>query len=382
MPERSAEAEEPIKLLYPYYLDVDMSMAFAAALTGGVALEEQRHDRTDETSKAVKNLRGNLKLLSALGLGGGVEAGRSDADETATASEFQVTRHHTFASIFIDLYDEMRCSNLLLEDPGMEDMNLGDIVSVRMGPATAPLRRVVDQVIRLLEVTMPIADTGDSSENSSKGSGKRQQRQGAPRSSKSDEGVPALQQLHRVLVALREDLARSGMVDVLVSTEDDAVPRAILTLDRRFLSDAALELLHTSSFTVVGKVTQLWRTSDEVVNLYRRSVVSLAPSLTQATMWALFTLVGLITKAIDPTEIQRNAQQALQVGGSATAIEAADVETTSSDSEDEATEEHQANVNAPEESEDEITFSNEMIAAVTPFVSGPAFQILPLAICA
>ncbi len=130
MPEGPTKTKEPIKLLYPYYLDVDMSMAFAAALTGGVALEEQQHDRTGETSTAIKNLRGNLKLLSALGLGGGVEAGRNDTNETATTSEFQITRHHTFASIFIDLYDEMRCSNLLSEEPDMEEMSLGDIVSV------------------------------------------------------------------------------------------------------------------------------------------------------------------------------------------------------------------------------------------------------------
>jgi hypothetical protein len=197
MPESPAGPEQPLKLLYPYYLDVDMSMAFAAALTGGVALEEQQHDRTNETSKAVKNLRGNLKLLSAFGLGAGVEAGRSDADETATRSEYQVTRHHTFASIFIDLYDEMRSSNLLLEEPTMEDMRLGDIVSIQMGPATAPLRRVVDQVIRLLEVTMPMVGADEGDEGGAKGTSKRQQRQGAPRANTADDsGLPALRQLH------------------------------------------------------------------------------------------------------------------------------------------------------------------------------------------
>ncbi len=228
---------------------------------------------------------------------------------------------------------------------------------------------------------MPMVGADDSSEGGSKVSNKRQQRQGAFPTSKADEsGLPALRQLHRVLVALRDDLARSGMVDVLVGAQDDAGPRAILTLDRRFLSDAALELLHTSSFTVVGKVTQLWRTKDEVVNLYRRSVVSLAPSLTQATMWALFTLVGLITKAIDPTEVERSALQALQVGDKTT-TEVADVEGGSSDSENKAAEDREGDSKG-NESEDEIKFSNEMIAAVTPFVMGPAFQVLPLAICA
>ena len=369
---------DPIRLLYPYYLDVDMSMAFAAALTGGIALEEHQHDRTEATSKAIKSLRGNLKFLSALGLGGGVETGRTGEEVAATTSELQSTRHHTLASIFIDLYDEMRHADLLKEQPGMEEMSLGDIVAIRMGPATAPLRRVVDQVIRLLEVTMPMVGADDESDGSSKGASKRQRQAGRSPSHTEDTGGAALRQLHRVLVGLRDDLAKSGMVDVLVGAADDADPRAILTLDRRFLSDTALELLHTSSFTVVGKVTQLWQTDDDVVNLYRRSVVSLAPSLTQATMWALFTLVGLITKAIDTNEIRRSAQQALQVGG--------DEPETADGDESETTihppEDDDAAADTPENSEDEIKFANEMIAAVTPYVMGPAFQILPLAVCA
>jgi hypothetical protein len=74
-------------------------------------------------------------------------------------------------------------------------------------------------------------------------------------------------------------------------------------------------------------------------------------------------------------------REALQVGGGPTAPEAAKIETASSDSENETTED-QADVNTPEDSDDEIKFSTEMISAVTPFVLGPAFQILPLAICA
>jgi hypothetical protein len=99
-------------------------------------------------------------------------------------------------------------------------------------------------------------------------------------------------------------------------------------------------------------------------------------------MWGLFTLVGLITKAIDPSEIERSAQQALKVGREAAATDVADLAATGADAENEATEERQADTNASEEGDPEITFSSEMIAAVTPFVLGPAFQVLPLAICA
>lgn len=380
MADKTDTGQDSIRLLYPYYLDVDMSMAFAAALTGGVALEEHQQERAEGTSKAIKSLRGNLKVLSALGLGG-VDAEKTGEDTSGTTMEIQSTRHHTLASIFIDLYDEMRQAGLLSEQPKLEEMALGDIVSLQMGPATAPLRRVVDQVIRLLEVTMPMVGLDEPADSPSKNPSKRQ-RQAAQQA--GSPGGDGLRQLHRVLVGLRDDLAKSGMVDVLVGAADRDAPRAVLTLDRRFLSETALELLHTSSFTVVGKVTQLWPTDDDVVNLYRRSVVSLAPSLTQATMWALFTLVGLITKAIDANKIQRDAEEALQVSSDKGATARPG---------DEATPEGDAPAGAPgakdqqavassETSSDEIQFANEMIAAVTPYVTGPAFQILPLAVCA
>jgi DNA-binding NarL/FixJ family response regulator len=41
--------------------------------------------------------------------------------------------------------------------------------------------------------------------------------------------------------------------------------------------------LHTSRFTVVGKITEIWPDPGEVVNMYRRSVLSLVPELARST---------------------------------------------------------------------------------------------------
>ena len=43
-----SELRNPIDLLYPFYLDTDMSMAFAAAITGGVSLEEEQIDQLSD----------------------------------------------------------------------------------------------------------------------------------------------------------------------------------------------------------------------------------------------------------------------------------------------------------------------------------------------
>jgi len=100
-------------LLYPFYLHADMSMAFAAAVAGGVALEEEQIDRASDTSKAIKAIRGNLKLWRA----GGFEAGREASEESDATSESRLIRRHSDASIFIALYDELRRTQQLKRDP-------------------------------------------------------------------------------------------------------------------------------------------------------------------------------------------------------------------------------------------------------------------------
>jgi hypothetical protein len=63
------------------------------------------------------------------------------------------------ASIFIALFDELRSSGRVKEDPSIGDIDAGDIVAVTMGPAVAPLRRVIDQVIRLLDMRRAISSS-------------------------------------------------------------------------------------------------------------------------------------------------------------------------------------------------------------------------------
>src|SRR5437764_4629923 len=65
-------------------------------------------------------------------------------------------RPRTESSIFIDLSHALRRTGRLIENPAFDDLRTGAIVSAHMGPAAAPLRRVVDQVIRLLDLTLPM----------------------------------------------------------------------------------------------------------------------------------------------------------------------------------------------------------------------------------
>jgi hypothetical protein len=360
-----------------------MSMAFAAALAGGVALEREDVERDTHESQAVRNLRGNLRLFGAFGPGaGGVGAGASkettEADQAA--SESRLVRHHTEASIFIALHDELRRTGRVGDDADASALQTGDIVSLTVGPAVAPLRRIVDQFIRLIDVGAPLLGLGEETAGDRRPSGHK----AAKRASAESPDVAPLRALRSLLVALQDDLDRSGMLDVVVAREDG--PSVILTLDKRFVSDQSLELLHTSRFTVIGKVTQVWAESTDFVNLYRRSVISLVPALGQTVTWGMLALLSTLARSLDPAAAERAAYAAagLTPGGDSpsAAAQSADRPGPTDDVEAEEAGDGTDGDGPDESAEDEIMLGPEAIQALNPAVGGPAIQILPLAICA
>ena len=57
-------------------------MAFAAALAGGVALESEETARREDASKAIKSLRGSLRLFGAGAIDGLSERSSSAGSRT------------------------------------------------------------------------------------------------------------------------------------------------------------------------------------------------------------------------------------------------------------------------------------------------------------
>lgn len=370
--ERSKEGASeapPVELIHPFYLDTDMSMAFAAAISGGVALESEDLKRNTHESDAVRRFEGNLRMFDLLGAGG--ELGNKSSDAVGTESRF--VRQHTKASIFISLYDELKRTNQI-DEIDMESLDAGDMVSVTLGPAVAPLRRVVDQIIRLLEVAapmlgvdLPALDEVEDGSYESRQQRRKQQREAAKKLATSG-GPPELRQMYTLFAAIQQDLEQSGMIDVVVYREGK--PTVVLTLDKRFVNDQVLELLHTSKFTVIGKVTEIWPTEDDVVNLYRRSVMSLVPALTQMAAWGMISLIASFAGAIDVKQMQASAYAAARVSNNPS--ETASEESSTADG-PEAAEEENGEM-------DEVQLGD--LSALSPAVTGPALQILPLAICA
>ncbi|HEU4973719.1 MAG TPA: hypothetical protein VFT50_01415 [Baekduia sp.] len=351
-------------------------MAFSAALSGGVALQSELTEKTEGSSRAAKTLRGSLGLFGGAGLGGAAE---KDTVEGQSA-ESTLVRKHTIHSIFMALHEDLRVGGRLLEEPPISDLRIGDLVSLELKPAIAPLRRVIEQVLRLLDVMSPIMGLDESEHSAPRSRQERRQRarqaaNAAAAPSSDDDGLQALAGLRALFTALRDDLEQSGMVDVVVTAEDS--PGVILTLDKRFADSTALELLHTSSFTVVGKVTQTWP-ADEAVLLYRRSSLSLVPALSGQVMVGVLGFLFSMAKAVGSVDIQSQLAEIL-TGGSDSSNEA-DERVTKAAGHGDASSDGRTDVDEDRASEEDLRVGND-VDALNPILNGPAVQILPLALC-
>jgi len=225
---------------------------------------------------------------------------------------------------------------------------------MEVGPATAPLLRVVNQILRLLEITNPELD---QEPQPSKPPATGAQRPNPGRATapptlptvNESTGLDSVIAIRNLFRSLKGDLEFSGMTDIVVRRE--GALSVLLTLDNRFITDQALELLHTSTSRVIGKVTQIWMAETDFINLYRRSVLSLVPALPGAMGFLVLGMLGGMAKAIDVGQIQKQTSDAL-------------------------------GIETPEQQVDTEIRIGDDFQAMLPGMQGPAIQILPLAVCA
>jgi hypothetical protein len=238
---------------------------------------------------------------------------------------------------------------MIIDSQDLNVLSIGQIVSIEVGPAMAPLLRVVDQILRLLEVTSPEPEQAPKQvKPAGSGQAKKPGRITPPNARSVPAEEDSVDSIRTLFRSLKGDLDFSGMTDIVVQRTDG--PNVLLTLDNRFITDQALELLHTSTFRVIGKITQIWSDDTEVVNLYRRSVLSLVPSLPFAMGFLVMGMLGGMAAAIDVNKIQRETNEAL-------------------------------GLETPEQQPQELLIGNDFYAML-PGIMGPAVQILPLAVCA
>jgi hypothetical protein len=120
------------------------------------------------------------------------------------------------------------------------------------------------------------------------------------------------------------------------------------------------------------------------VLLYRRSVLSLLPSLAQQVTVGVFTFLIAMAKAIGVVDLEKEVKHALgQTDASMTDKDVAEsVAGEEAPTVVQPQENDQEHGDSLEEANlDDVMVGND-IAALHPALSGPAVQILPLAVCA
>ena len=116
-----ASQQSSTELLYPFYLDTDMTMAFAAALTGGVALKTEDVDSLEKKTEKAAELRAGIRLFDLLDLG---TRGKKSRIEKKAKSQSRMVQHHTEASIFITLFNELKRHGSIVP-PDIERLETG-----------------------------------------------------------------------------------------------------------------------------------------------------------------------------------------------------------------------------------------------------------------
>src|SRR5262249_4183348 len=150
------------------------------------------------------------------------------------------------------------------------------------------------------------------------------------------------------------------------------------------------------NFTVVGKVTRVWPASEDVVFLYRRSVLSLLPALSQQVVVGVFAFLFGMAKAIGVVDFEKEINAVLGQSGigsdgdeSANTGQDADgpehdrssgtgagTDPQGPDADAEIDESGAAEAG---DSDDDVRVGDDIVA-LNPVLEGPAVQVLPLAL--
>ena len=130
---------------------------------------------------------------------------------------------------------------------------------------------------------------------------------------------------------------------------------------------------------MIGKVTQVWPSEEDVVLLYRRSVLSLLPALSGQLMAGVFAFLIGMAKAIGVVDVEQQVRDAIGAepsteqgadeGGPDTEEGDGPVETDTDPDQDES------------DDLDDVLVGHD-IEALHPVLTGPAVQVLPLGLCA
>jgi hypothetical protein len=189
-----------------------------------------------------------------------------------------------------------------LATPGdLSAVSVGDVVDVRGTCLGNPLFTALDFVATMLPLVIgpePPIDTRPRRPATAVGAAAR---------AAADDEAGTQRVLVGTVLAARDGLRESAVVDVLVRTPDGL--NAVVVLDRSTLTPAGEEQLRDGTFRVIGKVTAVLGNNDHV-NLFRRTPIGATGVQASRDMLAELIDAGVDVEVSDPV-VQGPAVQIL-----------------------------------------------------------------------
>lgn len=276
---------EQIDLVYPLYLDVPMMTSFVAALEDGIAygsdITQTSNRRRDVAAEGEGKARAGLPSMGIFASLLSLDArGKITGDQEAgNAEEIKLVRKHTEASLFMRLRQMLKDDERVLQINGIDDLRKLEgaehdyLVEVKGQVFRSPLSEALEAVFRVLE--MLGVDPSRAQPSTPQASGKKQgkgQRRAAsePNAFSLDKETQLGFQL---MQRIREDLAKSKVVDAVMRPSAVENPTVVIALALEFLPEGTFENLLSGDFSVLGKVTRVVKGNEEI-SMYQRTVFS------------------------------------------------------------------------------------------------------------
>jgi hypothetical protein len=257
------------RLVFPAYLDVPMMISFLATLEGGVRFEDQITIYQKDSSGKDKEVSARVGLPSVLSLLSLSASGRLRGTSSEEASEeVSMVRRHTEASLFNVLLSKLDDSGSLRRievGSDLTQLSPGDFVEIAGQVVENPLKRLLTLLIRMA----PLLGIDI----------KQLLEKGPPRGGAKGKQTPAVDidalEGVRLTLMFGADMFDSPIEDLVL--EADGRKRIVVTADREFLSEGAVERLLGCEYKVLGKVTRVLAEDSPAINLTRRCALGLLP---------------------------------------------------------------------------------------------------------
>ena len=278
---------EQIDLVYPLYLDVPMMTSFLAAMEDGIAYDSDVTRTKDRKRTVAAEGEGKARAgLPAMGIFASLLSldlrGKISGDQAAGSSEeIKLVRRHTEASLFMRLRQMLKDDDRVLQINQIDDLQKlkdaehGYLVEVKGQVFRSPLSEALEAVLRILDM-LGVDPLRSEPPRSQTGGGKKQGNKGQQRAAAEPNAVALDNESQlgfQLMQRIREDLAKSKVVDAVMRPSAVADLTVVIALALEFLPEGTFENLLSGDFSVLGKVTRVVE-GDEEISMYQRTVFS------------------------------------------------------------------------------------------------------------